>query len=232
MANNYVWTPLGIQYWSWQNKYWCDACDHIDKQSHLINEIHILYKMDTYSCRSLCEAARYRHVICIQKFISTGADPNATDIFGCGWTPLRWVAHSGPDTCLKMLIAAGVNIAATDEFGRTPLHWAVDSRADRVQTLIDAGADLSATDIRGQTPLHYAACGGYDACIQALVAAGANPNITDVGGGTPLHSAVFHDHEKCVRKLIDLGATPDVYDNKVYTPLQLAAEKVAKNAQR
>ena len=181
--------------------------------------------MDTHSCRSLCEAARYNHDTCIQTFISTGADPNATDIFGMGWTPLQWASNDGSDTCLKILIAAGVNIAVTDEFGRTPLHWAVDSHADRVQTLIDAGADPNIADDRGGTPLHYAACGGYDACIQALVAAGANPNITDVRGKTPLHSAVLNDREKCVRKLIDIGAVPDVYDNKIYTPLQLAVEK-------
>ena len=182
-------------------------------------------KMETHSCRSLCEAARYNHDTCIQTFISTGADPNATDIFGMGWTPLQWVSHLGLDTCLKILIAAGVNIAATDQFGRTPLHWAVDIDADRVQTLIDAGADPNISDDRGETPLHYAALSGYDTCIQALVAAGANLNITDVRGKTPLHSAVFNDREKCVRRLIDIGAVPDVYDNKIYTPLQLAVEK-------
>lgn len=109
-------------------------------------------KMETHSCRSLCEAARYNHDICIQKFISEGADPNATDIFGVGWTPLQWVSHLGLDTCLKILIAAGVNIAATDQFGRTPLHWAVDRDADRVQTLIDAGADPNIVDNCGTTP--------------------------------------------------------------------------------
>ena len=181
--------------------------------------------METHSCRSLCEAARYNHDTCIQKFISEGADPDVTDNLGLGWTPLQWVSHCGFDTCLKILIAAGVNIAATDQFGRSPLQWAVDSHADCVQTLIDAGADPNISDIRGETPLHYAAHSGYDTCIQALVAAGANPNVTDVRGKTPLHSAVLYDREKCVRKLIDIGAIPDVYDNKGYTPLQLAVEK-------
>jgi ankyrin repeat protein len=182
-------------------------------------------KMETHSCISLCEAARYNHDTCIQKFISEGADPNAIDIFGMGWTPLQWASNDGSDTCLKILIAAGVNITVTDEFGRTPLHWAVDSHTDRVQTLIDAGADPNIADDRGGTPLHYAALSGYDACIQALVAAGANPDITDVRGKTPLHSAVCYGREKCVRKLIDSGAVPDVYDNEIYTPLQLAVEK-------
>ena len=182
--------------------------------------------METHSCRSLCEAARYNHDTCIQTFISTGADPDVTDNLGLGWTPLQWVSHCGFDTCLKILIAAGVNITAIDEFGRTPLHWAIGSQhTDCVQTLIDAGADPNMASDCGATPLHYAACSGHDACIQTLVAAGAKTNVVNVHGKNPLHSAVLYDREKCVRKLIDIGAVPDVYDNKGYTPLQLAVEK-------
>ena len=45
--------------------------------------------METPSCESLCEAARYNHDTCIQTFISTGADPDVTDNLGLGWTPLK-----------------------------------------------------------------------------------------------------------------------------------------------
>lgn len=182
--------------------------------------------METHLCESLCEAARYNHDTCIQTFISTGADPDVTDDFGLGWTPLQWVSHYGFDTCLKILIAAGVNISATDEFGRTSVHWAVGSlHTGCVQTLIDAGADPNMANDRGAMPLHDAACAGHDACIQTLVAAGAKPNVPNVHGKTPLHLAVLYDREKCVIKLIDAGTVPDVYDNKGYTPLQLAVEK-------
>jgi ankyrin repeat protein len=132
-----------------------------------------------------------------------------------------------------MLIDAGANLNVTDEFGRTPLHWAVGSQhSDCVQTLVDAESDPNIADDRGETPLHEAACTGHDACIQTLVESGANPNITEIRGRTPLHTATYYDREKCVQKLIDVGATPDVPDKKGETPLQIAVRREHKECMR
>ena len=59
--------------------------------------------------------------------------------------------------CIKLLIAAGANINATDKDGNTPLHWAADGgRLANTRLLISMGANPNATNNKGRTPLDVA----------------------------------------------------------------------------
>jgi serine/threonine-protein phosphatase 6 regulatory ankyrin repeat subunit B len=68
---------------------------------------------------------------------------------------------------VQLLINSGADIEATDERGKTPLHFAVQSgHAETVQLLIDNGANIYARTWFGQTPLQAATftCSGSHVC--------------------------------------------------------------------
>ena len=136
---------------------------------------------------------------------------------------------------------AGADPNAFDEFGRTPLYWAVRYDAlDIVRVLISANAEVnvvfsgpaSPVDVNGWTPLHLAAYYASPALVDALLAAGAPPSVR-VGTGigpTALHIAVERGSLPVVRTLIDHGANvnlPRSADRGGPTPLHIAAERGA-----
>lgn len=65
---------------------------------------------------------------------------------------LHIAAEAGNKPMIKLLLAQGAQIEATDCAGRTPLFCAIDSgQAAAVEALVNQGADLGATDNLGRT---------------------------------------------------------------------------------
>lgn len=96
----------------------------------------------------------------------------------------------------------GANPNATDELGRTPLHWAAwNGHTGIVKILIEEGANPNATDNDGWTPLHYAASDGQIEAAKLLIEAGSNPKAIDIEGKTPLHIAVEEEYPEIVELL-------------------------------
>ena len=60
---------------------------------------------------------------------------------------------------LKMLLKSRARLDPKDDYGTTPLHWAIGDNGSRkmVQALLSAGADAKKRDDVSDTPLHYAA---------------------------------------------------------------------------
>lgn len=98
-------------------------------------------------------------------------------------TPLHWAAEHGLLDIAGKLIANGALVSAPDQFGRTPLHYAVN-HPSMVQFLIDAGADVNAADVFERTPLHMAL--QYPDSVRILLDAGADVTARDFIGNTPL----------------------------------------------
>ena len=71
-----------------------------------------------------------------------------------------------------------------DDFGQTPLHYAVrNGNTVVLGSLVRAGADPAAKDTEyGSTPLHLAATLKADDLIRDLVAAGADPGVARKNG--------------------------------------------------
>ncbi|WCB93667.1 hypothetical protein DSM104299_02383 [Baekduia alba] len=87
---------------------------------------------------------------------------------------------------LKVLIAAGADVAHPNAHGWTPLHQAAYSdRVDLAEVLLAAGApaDVSARGAGG-TPLVVALFWGHRAVVEVLLAAGRWPDNLRVGAGT------------------------------------------------
>lgn len=86
----------------------------------------------------------------------------------CDRTPLMYVPMArASDLCATMLLRSGGNIAATDRFGNTPLHYAYafcsTSSDNRTSTAISlylaAGASPNEPNMAGQTPKAVMGCG-------------------------------------------------------------------------
>lgn len=99
--------------------------------------------------------------------------------------------EAGHRSLIDLFLAAGVDVNAADERGRTPLllatlheDWPLALR------LIETGADPARADATGTTPAMVAALRGHLPTLRALLAKGADPNTADANGHTALHYAI------------------------------------------
>src|SRR3990167_7649428 len=121
----------------------------------------------------------------------------------------------------------------TDEYDRTPLHWAsFKGHLEIVKELLFAeggGIDPKIIDRDGQTPLHLASRNGHLEVVKVLLHGGADPNIADKDGETPLYVASESGHLEVVKVLLHTegvkGADPNITDDYGRTPLFWASEE-------
>ena len=105
--------------------------------------------------------------------------------------PIHDAARKGDIEAVKQHLAAGRNVNAKDDKGRTPLHRAArEGHKEVAELLIAAGAALNSKDKEGKTPLYHAARWGHTNIAALLIAAGADVNAKDDKGRTPLDRAV------------------------------------------
>src|SRR3990167_2384205 len=68
----------------------------------------------------------------------------------------------------------------TDEYDRTPLHWAsFKGHLEIVKELLFNGTDPNITNNSRQTPLFRASRNGHLEVVKVLLHGGADPNIAD-----------------------------------------------------
>ena len=138
-----------------------------------------------------------------------------------------WTAVKANDKkVVERCVLLGVNLAATDKNGTTPLHWiAANGYTEIAKYLVDKDASVEAKDNDGYTPLHYAAENGHTDIAKYLVDKGASVAAKDNIGNTSLHLAVKEGHTELAKYLIDkkapLDAKTKTFDQ---TPLHLAAQ--------
>lgn len=137
-----------------------------------------------------------------------------------------WAAiHAGDCERAEQLVALGINLDETFDFGRTALIEAtIEGREIIVQMLLRAGANTNAHDREGWTALHFAAQGHHVTIARLLIESGAEIDSVDAHGNTPLFRAVFASRGRgemlCL--LLDAGADRNRKNASGVSPLELA----------
>ena len=154
--------------------------------------------------------------------------PKARD--GRGNSALMYAAAVGSVESMRMLLEAGADPNAANDFGATPLMWCAGDAA-KVRLLLGKGANPNARSKLGRTPLLIAAA--YDGATEAarlLMEKGADVNARDVSGMTVLEQAAGSNHVELARLLLAKGAAADTVDAGGFTPLINAAGNGDRNA--
>jgi ankyrin repeat protein len=175
--------------------------------------------------------------------IQEGADVDAKD--SSGKTPLfiaathwRSIGPSNHKEMVSLLLDHGAYINASDKWGYSVLHGALDNgRADVAEFLLTRGAYVRTQNQAGETPLHAAATHGWPKLVRLLIAKGADVNAAARNGDTPLLCAINryareafgtyaidYDHMEVVRVLIAAGADVNAMNRAGETALSYAAQ--------
>jgi len=112
---------------------------------------------------------------------------------------------------LKVLIDAGADVNARNEFGVTPIMYAAvryDSQ-EAIPLLVRAGADVNAADRDGRTALMFAAVDGREDLVRALLDAGADPTARDSENMSVWAFAAQSEDEEVIRMIEAAGALPE-----------------------
>ena len=144
-----------------------------------------------------------------------------------GWNTESFF-ETATSAIVRACLAAGTDVAARDDDGITPLHWAAWSSKEAavIEVLLAAGADVEARNNNDYTPLHNAARNNEAlAVIQALLAAGADVEARN-DRGTPLQEAAYGNRNVAVlESLLAAGADSTVQTDNGRTLLHLAASR-------
>jgi ankyrin repeat protein/beta-lactamase regulating signal transducer with metallopeptidase domain len=181
----------------------------------------------------------------IEALLDAGANIHFKD--NRGLTPLYWAAFTGNKDVLDLILERGdysdtihlsacredltrvqtfleegMDVNTKDEFGCTPLHWAVlGESSDVAKLLISKGADVNAKDARNFTPLLAAR---RLPVIELLISKGADISAQEgLQESTKLHNACSNGDIKVVEFLIDKGADINARNRRGATPLWIAA---------
>ncbi len=180
-----------------------------------------LHRVDEFGKNRLESAAFGRHAEGVEILLGLGVDPNLSGRKRGRGGALHSICWQGEDSdpeanaacerIIRALVAAGADVDARAEFGRTPIHEAVEGdwgNQTAVRVLAELGADVNARAGDDSTPLMAAAAGGAVGCVEALLAAGADPALEDEDGETALDLARAREAEQ--REIVTHGHDPEV----------------------
>ena len=153
--------------------------------------------------------------------------PCPTGTSEAAWLDLDWWKQATLAQ-VQYELRCGADVAASNEHGNTPIHFAaaVAGNVAILQALANAGADVKTKTVRNDTALHVASThqGNAD-IIRWLIDAGLDVNARVDGIlYTPLHYAASWNHSGIVSVLLEAGAAVNAKTKEwESTPLHQAA---------
>eukprot|EP00929_Paragymnodinium_shiwhaense_P052865 TRINITY_DN26472_c0_g2_i1.p1 TRINITY_DN26472_c0_g2~~TRINITY_DN26472_c0_g2_i1.p1 ORF type:complete len:282 (+),score=41.77 TRINITY_DN26472_c0_g2_i1:203-1048(+) len=111
---------------------------------------------------------------------------------------------------VEKLLEHGASVNASDDFGDTPLHYAVSvGSAAIVRLLISERADVQIAGAMSQTPLLVACAEDHTETLRCLLKANGSVDCYDDALRSPLHWSVLNGNAEAVTLLLDAGAIVD-----------------------
>jgi ankyrin repeat protein len=140
---------------------------------------------------------------------------------------LIWAATRNDLAMVELLLRAGADPKAANEYGATALYAAAASPdAAMTEKLLAAGADVNARLISGETALMQASRRGNLATVRALLSAGADPNAQEINGGqSALMWAVAQRHPAVTSELVAHRADVNAHSKTGFTALMFAGQQ-------
>ena len=172
----------------------------------------------------LIEAVRGRNAQAVRRLVAQQAPVNARQPDGA--TALHWAVHWNDLPIVELLLRAGADAAAANDYGVTPLSLAATNGSPAVaRRLLESGADpRAASPVTGETVLMTAARTGVAAVVEALLDHGADAGGRETQRGqTALMWAAAEGHTEVARTLIARGADLHARSQAGSTPLLFAA---------
>ncbi len=171
---------------------------------------------------SIADAAAARDDAAVRSLVAEGGDVRAPQTDGT--TALHWAAHFDALEIAELLIGAGADPDAVNDYGAMPLTMAcTNSNAAMVEALLAAGANPNARGLSEGTPLMLCARTGNADAVSALLASGADVNAKESDRGqTALMWAAAQKHPASIRVLIEAGADINARTNGGFAPLLFA----------
>jgi len=216
---------------------WPPLCRAVDKNNTAIAEYLIDHGANVNvevprGWTALCETINVSNSSKMAGLLITrGADINAGY-----WPPITSSVREKRIDLLKFLIQRGADVNNTDNWGYTPLYFAVhNDDLDYLKALIAHGAELDTKHPGGETALMSGAFTGRTEAVKLLLEAGADINAKNDRGQTALHVPldIRTSNSDClqyqlptdtIELLLAKGADVNLKDEDGRTPLHLAAE--------
>jgi ankyrin repeat protein len=161
----------------------------------------------------LLEAVREGNQQAVRSLLSERVDANEASADGA--TALHWAAQHDDLQTADLLIRAGANPNAANDYGVVPLMLACVNRSGpMVEKLLAAGANPNAAKVTGETVLMTCARTGSVEGVRALLTKGADPNAAETRGGqTALMWALAAKQPGVAGLLVERGADVNARSN-------------------
>src|SRR6266404_2575058 len=141
-----------------------------------------------------------------------------------GATLVMHAAAFGNLETLKLLLDAGADVNARNDFDATALLWGARD-PDKAELLISRGANVNSRSKQGRTPLMMASLlQGGSPIVALMLTKGADVNVRDNGGNTALGLAATIGEVEAMRLLLAKGADPGAVNEKGESPIVLATK--------
>src|SRR3984957_1052062 len=171
----------------------------------------------------LVEAARNQDQKAIRALLAQKVDVNARSSNGS--TALLWLAHWNAADTANVLLGAGADANAANDFRMTPLSEAcTNGNSAFVRSLLKSGANPNLAVATGEAPLMTCAKTGSADAVRMLIEFGAVVNAKEPAQNqTALMWAAAERHPDVVKAFIDAHADLTANSKQGFTAIHFAA---------